>query len=656
MSYMSRNPQVASVVLDDITTTTPGNPPAGKHKIVDRMGNIFVRNSSGAETIIASAAGNSDGEKNYITNPSGAASISGWGNVGDLDIVRTATAAELPREFSTKTGLKITADANAQTVADYVYFDFTLDDVDAAGRIMKLKWDQKVTGTYTAGQLEVVITTQADRTTAVVTPFISAIPASDGTFQTYFLAPSTATASLVIRATADMTTDGGIVISDVVVGPNVQVQGAAIGPWKAFTPTGSWSANTTYTGFYREVGEDVEINVNIALAGAPTSAALTVNMPTGFTINSSKMATTTSAAILGLVSIYDAAPATYEGRILYSSTSAVAVVVEKSDGTYGAYVAVTEAVPQTFANGDKVQLSYKVPVNELSSNVTLANRSVENYGSSTTGTWDAAAATGNTVIGLNGSPVSGSLSAARTKVIRFNESVQSTDSLILEYRIPSTNAWVPSATSEWCPVSWPGITFGGFITSVSGTDVTVYFSQYATAGTTYNSTTGAVNYSAAKYDAWRVRKVSGGASVGYPVSSANIVGRTDGVAPAAGMVGESYQDYVSMTRTSNAAGDGSTRTLQAGRWKVTVCAACVVGTGTEVQSVLSVGGSAGTTQTLDALLVNTSLLAGSYIPIGTFTKIIDVTSATVVKVVNTVTVYTSGTFTFRTTMTSERIA
>jgi hypothetical protein len=531
---MSRNPQVASVVLDDIAATTPGNPPAGKHKIVDRLGNIFVRNSSGAETIIASAAGNGSGEKNYITNPSGAASVAGWEIVGDLDVVRTATAAELPRENTTKTGLKITADANAQTAADYVYFDFTLDDVDAAGRVMKLRWDQKITGTYTAGQLAVVITTQADRTTAVVTPFTTAIPAQDGTFETYFLAPATATASLVIRCTGEMATDGGIVISDVVVGPNVQVQGSAIGAWKSFTPTGSWSANTTYTGFYREVGEDVEINVNIALAGAPTSAALTVNMPTGFTINSSKMAATTSSAVLGLVSIYDAAPATYEGRILYSSISAVAVVVEKSDGTYGAYVAVTEAVPQTFATGDKVQLSYKVPVNELSSNVTLANRAVELYGY-TTDTWDGAGST--TAFGPAGQTMAGALTTSRAKTVTWPDNVQSTDSIDLE--LASTaypNNW--SKASSVAPLAMDSTgdatkSAGFTIASGAANTTVVTFNRYKTIG---NDDAPAVDW--ANTMIWRLRRVSGGASVGYPVGSQNIVGRTDGVAPAAGMVGE----------------------------------------------------------------------------------------------------------------------
>lgn len=53
MSYTSRNPQFASTVLDDITTDTPTNPIAGKHKIVDRNGVLYIRDSAGNESLVS---------------------------------------------------------------------------------------------------------------------------------------------------------------------------------------------------------------------------------------------------------------------------------------------------------------------------------------------------------------------------------------------------------------------------------------------------------------------------------------------------------------------------------------------------------------------------------------------------------------------------
>jgi hypothetical protein len=70
-----------------------------------------------------------------------------------------------------------------------------------------------------------------------------------------------------------------------------------------------------------------------------------------------------------------------------------------------------------------------------------------------------------------------------------------------------------------------GIFYGMGIDSVSGTDVSVKFGRYPIqSNTTYNSA--GADWSAATQSRWRVRKVSGGASVGYPISIDNIVSQT----------------------------------------------------------------------------------------------------------------------------------
>ena len=166
---------------------------------------------------VSSGAGSGSGEKNYITNPSMASATTGWNVVGDFTLTRTTAASELPREYTTGTGIKLVATSGTQSTADYMYFDFNLDDVDL-NRKLKIQWSQKDVGTYAAGQLAVIITSQANRTTALHTPVTTAIPAVDGDFVTSFDSGSTAALSLVIRATADMTTGDGIVISDVIVG------------------------------------------------------------------------------------------------------------------------------------------------------------------------------------------------------------------------------------------------------------------------------------------------------------------------------------------------------------------------------------------------------------------------------------------------------
>lgn len=328
----------------------------------------------------AVGSGTGQGELNYVTNPSGSDNVAaavptGWANVGDLDIVVTKTSGELPRENLTVSGLKITADANTQSAADYVYFDFTLDDVDL-NRILKIQWDQKVLATYTAGQLEVVITTQADRTTAIATPSVSAIPAQDGTFAATFLSGSTATLSLVIRATADMTTGDGICISNVIVGPGTLVQGAAVGDWTSFTPTGSWTTNATYTGTRRRIGDTTEFMVTIAVGGAIGGGPnLSINLPSDVVLDLAKIPVTpvSGTRLFGYGHYYDDSGEVYPVIVSYKSTTDVYVGFMDDTATGVKQQVFSTTAPVTPASPDRVHVKFAVPTVGLSSNIYLGS-------------------------------------------------------------------------------------------------------------------------------------------------------------------------------------------------------------------------------------------------------------------------------------------
>src|SRR5690606_15921129 len=45
--------------------------------------------------------------------------------------------------------------------------------------------------------------------------------------------------------------------------------------------TGSWTTNTTYTGKYWRKGDRLVADVTVTLGGAPDSASLTVDLPSG---------------------------------------------------------------------------------------------------------------------------------------------------------------------------------------------------------------------------------------------------------------------------------------------------------------------------------------------------------------------------------------
>jgi len=126
--------------------------------------------------------------------------------------------------------------------------------------------------------------------------------------------------------------------------------------WVAYTPTGAWTANTTYTGFWRRQGDSIELNVKVATAGAPTSASATILIPTGLTISTAKMvdATTLVAGINGMVSIRDVSTDKFIGMVMYQDTTTLAIFKDDGDATVSP---ITQAAPMVWAAGDFMVIS-----------------------------------------------------------------------------------------------------------------------------------------------------------------------------------------------------------------------------------------------------------------------------------------------------------
>jgi hypothetical protein len=476
------------------------------------------------------SSGGGSGEKNYIST--GTSTASGWGNVGDLDIVTTSTASELPRENTTRTGSKITADSNTQSVADYVYYDFTLDDVDL-NKKLKIKWDQKTTGTYTAGQLAVVITTQADRTTAVATPQTTAIPAADGTFITSFDTGSTATLSLVIRATGDMTTDGGIVISDVVVGPGTAVQGAVVSPVDMSGITYSAGFGTVSGPKYSANRMGTKLRVQgFGRCGTVAGTNASFDLPSGYTLDTSVLGNHSQR-----VGTFQLNKVAAGGVQVNSTTKGMAVFFDGSDTNtlwIGDMTASDEITKDTgsnlFANSAYFSFDFEVPIAEWSGSGTInvAQNDVEYaYNSSVTD----AADTTSFAYGPAGGQF-GNFTAARAKRVQFQTAIQPTDVITLEVTRDSGVTWVPAVSSGLISdyEAQNGVEYGVAVVTQSTTQVDVEFKTYRYAsGATWGSA--GTSYAAIDNDPvyrWRLRKIKGGAAVSFGLVSSS----ASGLAPA----------------------------------------------------------------------------------------------------------------------------
>lgn len=139
---------------------------------------------------------------------------------------------------------------------------------------------------------------------------------------------------------------------------------ATVTPWVAYTPTGSWVSNTTYTGLWRRVGDTLEARAKAATSGAPTNTQLTISIPSGLTIDTTKLLTTTQgfASILGEVVAVDAAAAIYFGAVVYNDTTSVYGYVFSASGAYAQAANFSTTAPFTFGSGDSVEFKFKVPI------------------------------------------------------------------------------------------------------------------------------------------------------------------------------------------------------------------------------------------------------------------------------------------------------
>lgn len=177
--------------------------------------------------------------------------------------------------------------------------------------------------------------------------------------------------ALIIRNSA--TANANISISKITCARQAKTYGSPITDWQSFTPTGSWSTNTTYTGKYKDVGDVRKYLVKVSLSGAPTAAtALTINL--NCTIDTNKvLSTSQNTNAFGVGQINDAGTASYPCIVNYNDSTSVRVNVFISSGTYTNETSITDTVPFTFGNTDFIEVQFEVPRLGASSSVVMSS-------------------------------------------------------------------------------------------------------------------------------------------------------------------------------------------------------------------------------------------------------------------------------------------
>ncbi len=128
--------------------------------------------------------------------------------------------------------------------------------------------------------------------------------------------------------------------------------------WTAATVTGSWISNATYTAFYRRVGDTAQWTVQVTTSGAPTSATLTITLPSGIVIDTAKLL---GGFLLDGQNVCSNDNSTVlPGGVIFQSSTIIKPVY--NDTGAGGLTNITQAAPFTFGAADYVQIYFNIPV------------------------------------------------------------------------------------------------------------------------------------------------------------------------------------------------------------------------------------------------------------------------------------------------------
>ena len=354
--------------------TTPSNPSSGFIKIYPKNDDtLYLLNSAGIEAAIGTGGAGGAGGINHITNPDiessaddyndyddGAVSVpvdGTGGTASNLTITRTTTGSELIRGIGSLKIAKGAADAQGEGTS----IDFTIDNADKGNLLeVTLLKTSSVNFVYGDVTLHIYDVTNAALINVSNSDDGKILP-SDGIFRASFLAASdSASYRLIFHTTTTNANAYDLFIDEVSVGPFKTAPSTFSTERTSFTPTGSWTTNTTYSGFYRRIGDSAAITYLVSTAGAPTSAALTLSLPPGLEADETKMHGNAEFDEPGFCEMRESGVGLFIGGVGYTAATNNITVFAKQ--TSAAFINLTQSVPFTWGAGDTVQCTITIPI------------------------------------------------------------------------------------------------------------------------------------------------------------------------------------------------------------------------------------------------------------------------------------------------------
>jgi hypothetical protein len=333
----------------------------------------------------------SGGSVNLVGNPDGEAGTTGWATYADA-------AASRPVDGTGGTASVTWTTTSTAPLSGTSSFLFTKDAANRQGQgvsydmSLPLQYRAKAltvsvpyivnSGTFVAGtsstDSDLIVYFYDITNSKLVEPssfkFLSNSTTVSDSVQATVQFDSNCTSFRMIFHCASASASAYVLKMDTIsIGPANYQYGTPVTDWQAWTPTGSWVTNTTYTGWRRRVGDTEEYRVVITTSGAPTATLLSINLPN--TIDTTKLPSSTYTPILGQCKALDASISAYGlGYVGYLSTTSVFLTAPNASSTYVTAPDLTQAVPFTFGAGDSVIATFSAPILGWSSSVQTSDQ------------------------------------------------------------------------------------------------------------------------------------------------------------------------------------------------------------------------------------------------------------------------------------------
>ena len=555
------SPQInSSLVVQQIAT--PSSPSAGFNKLYTKSDGILYKlDSSGNEVAVGSGAGGS-GEINAVLNPSAATDTTGW-TAGTSHTV-TKDSSNSPLSGIVSTSLAIASSAavalGSQTSTSGVYDAITLPS-GLQNRKLKVEFffttPASSVGTWAVavyqGSTKLALSTDSSGDTI--------LPAgvTGGKFTAYFDSSGSSAYSLnLVQRTR--TSANTLYITNVIVGPGIQPQGAVVGEWVSFTP--SWNNVTFGTGSsnqgsYRRVGDTMEVQGWMALGtGGSITGTLELIVPNSLTIDSTKAPYGASSSIGSGYAFKNSTTTRYLVTSYPGTGTAIRFVAETSTNV------VNATIPFTWAASDQLFFSAIIPIAQWagSGTVQLAQNDVEYAWNSDPGTTAGTTYSNSTYYGygpngtlipvINSTTTTGESKTVYT--VQFQTPVQTGDQVVVE--LNDGNGWFNSA-QRFPPVTNNAASYGVLLVAVNNTTYRVAFGNagYTPAGATTYAAAGGPWNNVTTWR-WRVRKSSAGAAVGFGIATQTSAGLVNPYTVGSGVIYSGFYTPTLSAVTGGAAG------------------------------------------------------------------------------------------------------